>query len=138
MILKGFSTELEIGLLRLLFSDDHPDFVDCGSGLEKDTRWLAWHSLLTKNHSELTAWLEAITSEGFQSLMRYRLNECIAWGWLMQHDRKQITKMLNVLDASERQQMRQHLNNLKPFYKTWYQQQLNQQHIQIKTTGVAA
>lgn len=127
MKIKDFFQFNDIGLLGLLFSDAHPDFVDAGSPYQQEVKWLAWHALLTKKPDELTAWLDAITSPSFRAQMRHFLHLAFAWSWMMQYNRKQIEKILNVLDDAEAAEMREHLNSLKPFYRQWKQRQIQLQ-----------
>lgn len=127
MKIKDFFQYHDNGLLRLLFSDDHPDFVATGSPYQQEVKWLAWHALLTKKPDELTAWIEAIPSAGFRHQMQHNLHLCFAWSWMMQYNRQQIAKILNVLDDEDAADMREHLNSLKPFYRQWKQRAIQQQ-----------
>lgn len=128
MKIKDFFTYFDCSLHTLLFYDTHPAWIDAGSPYQQEVKWLAWHALLTKKPDELTAWLDAITSPSFRAQMRHHLHLAFAWSWMMQYNRKQIEKILNVLDDDEAADMREHLNSLKPFYRQWKQRQI-QLHI---------
>ena len=91
------------------------EYAEDTNGVDHLNNCLAWWKVKNKPMEIINEWLDRLdeTKPSLASDMRVRVDQCIAWLYLVTMKREDIVILLDSLPENQAKAMRQHLNDLK-------------------------